>query len=256
MGELAARSPGGLSVAASAYALKHDGSLGYADTTAGEAEGGAQMEAAGLPALRSFGANLTILGMCYFTHGDGIAAVLAEPQPFIAAVVAKVREQGLAGMDLDYEPQGVAAAYAAARRRGASPVSFPAFLAMLAQALDAAGGYALTIDAEGGAPGSCASIPCAAYAAIGALRSVNTMDTFNINTVAAFQGMMAVDLPVLGDKWAPGFEPANLGDALGGIVAAALAGNVSQMASWAIHEWNNGPQPQAFIDGVAAFLAG
>ena len=257
IGELASHTRG-LSVAASAYALKHDGSFGYADTSAGEPDGGQEMEQYGMPALRRFG--VTLLGMCYFTHGDGIAIVLSNPQPFIDQVIQKVIAQNLSGMDLDYEPQQVAAAERALAARhaehpgSAAPVSFPSFLALLAEALAAAGGFVLTIDGEGGAPGSCASIPCSDYAKIKNLLSVNTMDTFNIRDVKGFQGMLATDLPVLGEKWAPGFEPANLISVWGDIVQAAIAGNVTQITSWACYEWNTQPQPQGLIDGIAAFL--
>ena len=83
---------------------------------------------------------------------------------------------------------------------------------------------------------------------------MNTMDTFNIRDAAGFKGMLATDLPVLGDKWAPGFEPANLVSTLAGIVQAAVAGGASQMASWAVHEWNTGLQPEELLDNIASFL--
>lgn len=252
IGALSSRTQG-LGVAASAYALKHNGSLGYADTAAGEATLGYEMEAYGLPALRGFGGNLSILGMLYFTHQDGIAVVLADPTPFIDAVVAKVVQQGLHGMDLDYEPQSVAAVERARAARGEGGVTFSVFLSRLAAAL-AAQGCVLTLDAEGGSPGSCASLPCADWAKVEGLLAVNTMDTFNIRDAAGFKGMLATDLPVLGDKWAPGFEPANLVSTLAGIVQAAVAGGASQMASWAVHEWNTGLQPEELLDNIASFL--
>ena len=72
----------GYIMAGSAYALKPNGSLGFADTAAGEGLEGELMERAGFPALQQMG--LRTIAMVYVTHEQAIRAMLQNPAPFIA----------------------------------------------------------------------------------------------------------------------------------------------------------------------------
>lgn len=243
-GAAGARAGPGFMVAGSAFALKPDGSFGYASTTAGEALYGTVMEQYGFPALRAM--KLPTLAMVYFTHFSGIAIVVKNPAPFIAACVNATLANGLQGVDLDYEPQTVALHGLEA------PVT--AFFAALANAL-AAHGLLLTIDVG---PGCGVGTDCTALAGIANLTQVNTEDAFNINGVADFTSVVQADLPALGAaKWAPGFEPGNLGvDTFASVLqyAAASATGVRNIATWAVHESNVGPQPEALFDALVAFV--
>jgi hypothetical protein len=254
--QFAANARPGYIVAGSAYALKHNGSLGLADTAAGEGLYGALMETYGFPALRAM--NLTALAMTYFTHEDGIAIVLKNPAPFVKALVSRVLSVGLAGVDLDYEPQGVERAKERLRREaeqeGKAPSSadpFFAFLSLLGTSL-ASHNLLLTLDATGG----CGSIDCPSYASTPGLLQVNTMDTFNVQSLSDFQGCAASDLPGLGGRWAAGFEPGNVGESVYTSILAWAAGkgNVTAIATWEVHEFNVGPQPQWLFDAVNSFL--
>lgn len=287
--------PTGYIVAGSAYALKQDGSLGYANTTAGEGLYGQYMEQYGFPALQQL--NLSnILAMIYFTHYAGISIVLANPQPFVDAVVQKVLAFNLSGVDLDYEPQGVAAAVESMRGADQQATAavlgagdpFSSFLSLLASSLSSQGCY-LTVDIGGGCGGGTNN--CGAWVPIAqqGLVQVNTEDTFGINSVNQFDGFANNDQSPrnggLGQPlWAPGFEPGNLAgnpSLFGSILQYAATGyaaadgtgararalvsterssasagdwNVTQIATWAVHEWNTGPQPEWYFSAIDAFL--
>ena len=251
----------GHTFAASMYALKaNNASLGYATTPAGEAENGYEMEVFGLPALRQLNVS-RIYGMVYVTHAAAIARMLTNPAPFISQLLQKAEEQNLAGFDVDYEPQGEDGAPAPL-----GPVqgaAFMAFLASLAAGLHAAG-RELSIDV-GGCPAS-ADFVCAGLAdpaALPGLVQVNTMDSFGVASVGALEALHDEDgdpSAGLGQRWAPGFEPAASGEAamrscmafLGS--AAACGPCVGYVSTWAVHEWNAGPQPQWLFDAVNSFV--
>lgn len=246
---------GSVLAAGSAYALKHNGSLGYATTTAGEGLYGDVMEAYGFPALQQLG--IPTLAMTYFTHYDGLKIVLANPTPFIDALMAKVTAFGLAGVDLDYEPQNVAAAVAhlrGAAGAGEGADQFFAFIQQLATAL-AAKNKTLTFDIGGGCESAFGSSQCAAYAAMAGLSSINTEDTFGISSLGDFKAAVS-DNAGLGTKWAPGLEPGGMDADLLKQVATYAGGTVglTRLASWAHNEWNVGPQPGWMFDGWNAFL--
>lgn len=93
----------GYIAAGSAFAVKHNGSIGFADTNAGEGLEGVLMAQYGFPALKKL--NLTTLGMVYVTHTDGIAKILAQPAQFVSTLVGLAETYNLDGFDLDYEPQ-------------------------------------------------------------------------------------------------------------------------------------------------------
>lgn len=241
--------------AGSAYALKaNNASLGYATTPAGEASFGVYMEQWGFPALRRLGINSSrIFGMVYVTHSAAIAQMLSDPGPFTDELLAKAAEQDLGGFDIDYEPQAVAALGADA---GAS---FMAFLTTLARRL-AAAGRGLTVDISG-CPASFA-FDCAGLAnpaAAPGLLQVNCEDSFGAASVADIKALeRGADGTDLGTRWAPGFEPGNIGQAAFGAITKFLAGQagVRTLASWAVHEWNVGPQPPWLFAGFETFLNG
>lgn len=241
--------------AGSAYALKaNNASLGYATTPAGEASYGVYMEQWGFPALRRLGINSSrIFGMVYVTHSAAIAKMLANPEPFTNELLAKADEQGLGGFDIDYEPQAVAALGVGA---GAS---FMAFLTTLAARL-AATGRGLTVDISG-CPASFA-FDCTGLsnpASVPGLLQVNCEDSFDAASVADIKALEGgADGTDLGARWAPGFEPGNIGEASFGAIASFLAGQagVRTLASWAVHEWNVGPQPPWLFAGFEKFLSG
>lgn len=250
--------------ALSAYALKdNNASLGYATTPAGEAAYGYQAEVLGLPALRRLLGNSTastaVLGMVYVTHSDAIARMLADPTAFVAQLAAKAAEQNLAGFDIDYEPQRLAALGLGA--------SFMAFLTQLSDAL-APAGRIFTVD-MGGCPNfnafECAGLSNASL--IPALLQANAMNTFQAHSVADVQAAQAADAGAaqLGGRWAPGFEPGNIGQADFEAMTAYLASPAAcgangsagcplALATWAVHEWNVGPQPQWLFDAIDNFL--
>jgi hypothetical protein len=60
----------------------------------------------------------------------------------------------------------------------------------------------------------------------------------------------------LGARWAPGFEPGNAGPAAFADMMRALAGRGGSraVATWAVHEWNAGPQPQWLFGALDGFL--
>jgi hypothetical protein len=248
---LAAAGRGRCYVAAgSAYALKHNGSLGYADTPAGEGNDGVLMERYGFPALRQL--NITaITALVYITHSDGIAAMLAQPQPFIDALLAVAEREQLAGFDLDYEPQGAPSRTEAA--------AFMAFLSSLAAQMAARGLARLTIDI-GGCP-TFYSFDCAG--ALANVSAANTMDAFNVRGVADMPALVRTDGAQLGARWAPGFEPASVGEAQFSAIMAWLATPAAcaqqgacprSIASWAAREYNTGPQPAWLWQAVNTFL--
>lgn len=254
-GSLETTFPGAITLAGSAYALKPNGSLGYASTAAGEGLYGDIMEDYGFAAMRSIG--VRPVAMVYVTHSAAIAKMLANPQPFIDELLAKARSQELAGYDIDYEPQGEV--------EGATAESFMAFLASLSSQMAAAGLTFLSIDI-GGCP-SFNSFTCAGLAnasAIPLLHAVNTMDSFGASGPSSLQALVPVDGAALGARWAPGFEPNNMGQAnfeatmafLASPAACAAPGQCPRsISSWQVHEDNVGPQPQWLFDAVATFLA-
>jgi hypothetical protein len=250
--------------AASAYALKeNNASLGYATTPAGEAYYGLQMELYGMPALRALGLGDALLGMCYVTHSDAIARMLADPSAFIAQLVAKADEQQLAGYDIDYEPQGVAEAE---RLNGGAGATFMQFLERLAAAL-AAKGKIVTIDISG-CPSSfgfdCAGVSNSSY--LPGLALVNCEDSFGAGDLNSIKQLQQSDgvASALGARWASGWEPNNVGPTdfaaamayLASPAACAAAGGICPMAisTWAQREWNNGAQPQWLFDAINSFL--
>ena len=255
--------------AASAYALKeNNASLGYATTPAGEASYGLQMETLGMPALRAMGlGGASLLGMLYVTHTDAIARMLADPTAFIAQLVAKLEEQKLAGFDLDYEPQAVAAAERANAAQGLrNAASFMQFVERLAAALAAKGGI-VTIDISG-CPSSygfdCAGVANASF--IPGLALVNTEDAFGAGSLDDIKSLQQRDgtAASLGARWAPGWEPNNIGPAafaaamayLASPAACAAAGGVcpTAISTWAMREWNTAPQEEWLFDAIDAFL--
>lgn len=257
---LAAASSGRCYVAAgSTYALKHNGTLGYADTAAGEGLDGVLFERFGFPALRSL--NITATALVYVTHTDGIAAMLANPQPFIDALLEKAATHGLVGFDIDYEPQGDDRPLLSEGRKVGGGTDFMSFLSSLAQQMAARGLTRLTIDV-GGCP-SFFAFDCARASGIAGLTFANTMDSFNVNGVAGMQKLVSSDGAQLGAKWAPGFEPNNLGEATFRDVMAWLASPAAcatptscpiGIASWQVRESNTGPQPEWLWDAVNTFL--
>jgi hypothetical protein len=124
----------------------------------------------------------------------------------------------------------------------------------------AADGRELTIDI-GGCPAS-AAFACAGVADAGALpglAQVNTMDAFAASSAADVRALAAVDggAGALGARWAPGFEPNNAGPAAFGAMMTALTaptGGARAIATWAVREWNSGPQPQWLFDALNVFL--
>eukprot|EP00756_Hemistasia_phaeocysticola_P054603 Hpha_TRINITY_DN30518_c0_g1::TRINITY_DN30518_c0_g1_i1::g.193746::m.193746 len=251
-GTLCATQPkGSCLAAASAYALKHNGSLGYASTSAGEANHGLLMEQKGMPALASLG--IPTLGMTYFTHYDGIVAVLTDPDPFVKALVKTTLDNGLAGIDLDYEPQALSRA-AAAVGGGSAADTLTAFFKKAADGL-AAVGKLLTIDV-----GDCSeTVDCSSLATIANLTQVNTMDTFRVGDALGFSRYATKDSPVLKEQWAPGFEPGNMPSlsSWSAVLSAAAARSdpsVRNIATWAIHEYNVGPQPTAYYGAIRTYL--
>jgi len=257
---LAAAGAGRCYIAAgSAYALKHNGTLGYADTPAGEGTNGVLMERFGFPALRTL--NVTATALVYVTHTDGIAAMLANPQPFIDALLATAEAQGLSGFDLDYEPQGAYGIASVAPVAPGADAAFMVFLSSLASRMAARGLAHLTIDI-GGCP-SFYGFDCTQARAIANLSFANTMDAFNVGGIADLQRLVPTDGAQLGSKWAPGFEPNNLGEATFREVMAWLATPAAcatpgacprSIASWQVHESNVGPQPAWLWEAVNSFL--
>lgn len=220
------------------------GSLGYADTSAGEGENGILMERYGFPALKAL--NLTTIAMVYLTHNAAIAKVLADPAPLIAQLLAKAKETGIDGWDVDYEPQAEDPA------APASAVSLMAFLTTLAQAMTDAG-LLLTIDI-GGCP-AFHDFMCSGVAGIPGLTQVNTMDSFGVRIAADLQRLQRVNQPALAARWAPGFEPGGVGEAgLRSVLSYAATANVTALSTWAVHEANVGDQPQWLFDAVNAWV--
>lgn len=141
------------------------------------------------------------------------------------------------------EPQGVVAA-------GVSAGDFQDFLNKLAVAMQK-NKLLLTIDV-GGCPEfnafKCSDVP-------DGLDQVNTMSTFGSRSVQDFKMYAGSDATALGEKWAPGFEPANPGQsAFGSILKAAAEMGAQRIATWEVHECNVGPQPQWLFDAVNDFL--
>ena len=162
----------------------------------------------------------------------------------------------LQGVDLDYEPQNFRDALQQLRATGElAPDALDPTISFFTQAADAlaAQGFALTIDVNGG----CGDVDCAAFAAIANLTQLNTEDTFGAGSVSNFLSFLSSDNKPLGGKWAPGFEPGNVGvDGFASILRyAAASTTVRHLATWAVHEANVGPQPQGLFDAIEAFLA-
>eukprot|EP00040_Diaphanoeca_grandis_P003085 m.23715 g.23715 ORF g.23715 m.23715 type:complete len:316 (-) comp14320_c0_seq1:280-1227(-) len=239
----------GYIMAGSAYAAKINGSLGYADTAAGEGLEGLLMEEYGFPALKSMG--LRTIAMVYVTHFAAIKIIVANPQPFIAQLLAKAKAVGLDGFDIDYEPQGVA------HRPDLVELDagFMQVLTLLATAM-AKENLILTIDT--GACPKFFDFTCSAASQLVGLNQVNTMSVFNVRSLDDFKGQETMNLPTLGSKWAPGFEPGNLkanqGQVFKDILTYAATTNVRTIATWEVHECNVGDQPQWLFDVVNAFL--
>lgn len=197
---------------------------------------------------------LRTVALVYITHSAAIATMLANPQPFIDALLARGLAQQLAGFDIDYEPQGAAAIDSAA---------FMAFLGALSAQMLAAGFEHLSIDI-GGCP-SFFGFDCAGMAnasALPGLLAVNCMDSFGASSASALQALVPVDGAGLGARWAPGFEPGNVGAAGFAAMTAFLASPAActagacpkTLATWEVHEANTGPQPSWLFDAVAVFL--
>eukprot|EP00041_Stephanoeca_diplocostata_P028096 m.786264 g.786264 ORF g.786264 m.786264 type:complete len:132 (-) comp23305_c1_seq20:171-566(-) len=111
--------------------------------------------------------------------------------------------------------------------------------------------------------GSCPQFfdfSCSAASHLGGLDQVNTMSVFNVRSLEDFKAQQAANFPALGAKWAPGFEPGNLqandGALYKEILTYAAQANVRTLATWAVHEYNVGDQPQWLFDAVNAFLDG
>ena len=238
----------GYIMAGSAYALKPNGSLGYADTKAGEGVAGELMERCGFPALKRMG--LRTIAMVYVTHTAAIKKMVANPEPFIAQLLAKAQDVGIDGFDVDYEPQQMEGSEGA-QFRGA----FMAFLARLASELEHRG-MTLTIDV-GGCP-TFNDFSCAAADQITGLAQTNCMHTFGSRSLTEFKMLAQGDKEGLGSKWAPGFEPGNMKTDPGSfrqILDYLKTQGVSTLATWEVHELNLGvPQPQWLFDHVNAFL--
>lgn len=133
-----------------------------------------------------------------------------------------------------------------------------AFLALCASALEAKG-LMLTIDVGGCEGGGSDAFQCSLVGTIPGLTSVNTMDSFGSNTIATMQQLQGINQGPLGARWAPGFEPGNLGEDTFSTIfgwLASPAANVSQIATWEVHEYNVGPQPEWLFTGINAFLDG
>jgi hypothetical protein len=167
-----------------------------------EGDGLAALVQAALPPLLDFVMDLSSSALAPALVALNRTLGAAVDLPTTAAALACVNAtlaNGLQGVDLDFEPQAVA---------GLAAAPIAAFFAALADAL-AAHGLLLTIDVG---PGCGAGTDCASLARIGNLTQVNTEDGFNVGSVADFAAVVAADLPSLGaGKWAPGFEPGNLG---------------------------------------------
>jgi hypothetical protein len=256
--------------AASAYALKeNNASLGYATTPAGEAYDGFQMEQLGMPALRSLGLEDGLIGMVYVTHFSAIATMLKNTSLFIGQLLAKAEEQNLQGFDIDYEPQQVALAeqenFANGRANSASS-TFMEFIKDLAFALNKVNKI-LTVDISG-CPDSF-SFHCAGVANMSSLPGlalVNCEDSFGAGSLDGLKQLQQSDgvSSALGTRWAPGWEPNNIGPTafqealayLSSSDACTAAGGVCPMAisTWAVHEWYASEQPQWLFDAINAFL--
>ena len=242
----------GYIMAGSAYALKPNGSLGYADTAAGEGLEGELMERAGFPALQQMG--LRTIAMVYVTHEGAIRAMLQNPAPFIAALLAKAKAVGLAGFDVDYEPQAEAPGGTLSEGLRAS---FMDFLGQLASTL-AKNGLTLTIDV-GGCP-TFNGFQCSGARGMAGLTQANCMHTFGSRSLSEFKQLASGDMQGLGEKWAPGFEPGNMKEGSGAAFKQILdylrEEGVSTLSTWEVHESNVGPQPQWLFDSVNSFLDG
>ena len=241
----------GYIMAGSAYALKPNGSLGYAATAAGEGVGGELMERCGFPALRQLGFGNSTIAMVYVTHNQAIEKMLANPAPFIAELLAKAEAVGLSGFDIDYEPQ-----QQQQQQQLFTGAAFMAFLGQLAAAMESKG-LTLTIDV-GGCP-QFNSFSCAGAKELPGLGQTNCMHTFGSSSLPMFKQLAGGDAAGLGAKWAPGFEPGNMkendGAAFQSIMDYLRTSGVSRIATWEVHELNIGvPQPQWLFDAVNSFL--
>ena len=64
---------------------------------------------------------------------------------------------------------------------------------------------------------------------------INTMDNFGTRAVSQFKSIQAKDQPLLAERWAPGFEPGNIGQAAHTAIMQYMAtANVSAVATWEV----------------------
>jgi hypothetical protein len=235
-------------MAGSAYAAKNNGSLGYANTKAGEGEHGYMMEQFGFPALKQLG--LKTIAMVYVTHYAAIKAISAKPEAFIQQLVSKAKAVGIDGFDIDYEPQEDLPK----EQQHAMNAMFMQFMSKLGSAMEK-NQLILTIDI-----GDCPTFndfDCATGLSITGLVQVNTMGSFGTKSIPDFQHSISQNSKALMQKWAPGFEPNNCGPTLfPKVIQYMLSANVSRMATWQVHECNVGDQPQWLFDAVGMFING
>lgn len=87
------------------------------------------------------------------------------------------------------------------------------------------------------------------------MSQVNTMSTFGAHGLQDIKQAAAVNQPTLREKWAPGFEPNNMGPGVFSDVTQWMVhNNVTTMATWQVHESNVGDQPEWLFDVIGAFL--
>merc|ERR1712151_812049 len=127
----------------------------------------------GIPALKRLG--LRTLGMIYFIDTDGIAKVVADPEPFIHKLVSKAKTLGLDGYDFDYEPGQVLPEHVAK--------GWMKFIKLASAAMQK-NNMELTIDIQN-CPESI-DFDCAAAYALPEFTQANTMDSFNLQSVDDF----------------------------------------------------------------------
>jgi hypothetical protein len=146
------------------------------------------------------------------------------------------------------EPQGMPSMGPA--ERDAADKGFMAFLGKLATEMEK-NHLILTIDI-GGCP-QFNDFVCSG--AMEGLAQVNTMHTFETNSVQSFKMLAGHDASALDNRWAPGFEPANCGpDVFGPVLKMAAQMGAQRIATWEVHECNVGAQPQWLFDAVNTFL--
>ena len=239
-------------LAGSAYTVDRNGTLVFAKhSTGGQLEHGRLMEAYGFPALRQL--RLRTTAMVYLTDPLSIARLFAgDPAPFVAQLLNKAAQHGLAGFDFDFEP--------AMTFDDDVPAGFGAGLVPFLSAVGAAladAGLLLTVDIGGCSDGKDAAFPCSAHPE--GLLQANTMDTFATSSLTSFeQTFNSSANRLLGELWAPGFEPSNMksddGAAFKDIAVFMGKRGVRHLSTWEVHEPDAGAQPQWLFDAVDAFL--